>query len=652
METTGPHDPLGDFDREIMRFLAGAGIDTTRVRLDVPKRAEHGERAVNIFALARERQTNPNQLAADVAASFMQDQYRFISAVEPAGGFVNFRLDWSAFVPHVLHEIAVAGAEFGRASEPPAFVIVEHTSVNPNKEWHIGHVRNAVLGDTVARVLRLAGHTVEVQNYIDDTGLQAATAVYALRTFPEPQKQSEKYDHFVGRLYVKISREVDPALVKSLDARAAELRASGNPNAEQELHGLGVRLHNIRTRLQPGTVRTMHELEQGIHHEVIDQLLQAQLETAFRLGIYYDLLNWESHLVQSKLLDTAMELVQRSPHAGHPTEGRYAGAFVIYTGATTAEGGEKAEVLVRSNGIPTYVGKDIAYHMWKLRLVPDPLYYTTFLEQPDGTLLWSTSLAGAERPAAVPDRVINIIGVNQSQPQESVKLGITAAGFEREAEKLFHLAYGLVKTSEGMLSGRKGTAAAGDDVIQGAVDAALQRITEKQSVDLDADEMQTIAEAVGVGAVRYFMVQYNPMREIVFDIDDVVSFDGNTGLYIQYALVRMFSILRKAADAGITDNAIDTADLSLLQHEQERRLAFHLARWPETVSTVSRTLAVNLIAEWVYELAGIFSAFYRDCGVMNAEPGLRESRLLLVRTVRGALINACAVLGLPIIERL
>jgi arginyl-tRNA synthetase len=652
MDSAAVHDPLGDFDREIVAFLTSAGLAEGAIRLEVPKRPEHGERAVNIFAVARERGENPNTVAGEIAASFDPARYRFVAAVEPVGGFINFRVNWEQFVPHVVGEVAAAGDAYGRRTAVAQRITVEHTSVNPNKEWHIGHVRNAVLGDVVARVLRLAGNEVQVQNYIDDTGLQAATAIYAFLKFPEPPEPGEKFDHYVGRMYVKISGEIDPALEKQLNAQLETLQASGRSADDPDVHGLQVRLNNIRKRLRPGALQTMRELEEGTHRDVIDRLLQAQLETAFRLGIFYDLLNWESQLVQSQLFNTAMNLVNSSSHSAYPTEGRYAGAFVIYTGGTTAEGEEKAEVLIRSNGIPTYVGKDIAYHTWKLRLIMDPLSYISYMMQPNGEILWSTALEGEEWPDEDVDRVINIIAVNQSQPQEAVKLGLKAAGFEEDAEKLFHLAYGLVKTKAGMLSGRKGTAASADDVIDDAVAAALERITEKQSQDLSDEEMREIAEAVGVGAVRYFMVQYNPLREIVFDRDDVVSFDGNTGLYVQYALVRMFAILRKAFEAGIESTAIDEADAALLQHEQEHRLAFHLAQWPDTISTVSRTLAVNLVAEWAYELATIFSQFYRDCRVVDAEPGLRASRLLLVRTVRDALIHACGVLGLPVIEKL
>jgi len=211
----------------------------------------------------------------------------------------------------------------------------------------------------------------------------------------------------------------------------------------------------------------------------------------------------------------------------------------------------------------------------------------------------------------------------------------------------------MVSTASGRISGRKGTTASGDSVIDEAVRVAYDRVREKRSDDLGDEEMRSIAEAVGVGAVRYFMVQYNPLREIVFDVSDVVSYDGNTGLYVQYALVRMFAILRRAQDEhGIDLGSVHEADPSLLQHEQEKRLAVHLAQYPETLATASRTLAINLVAEYAYTLATIFSQFYRDCSVLNADPPLRAARLLLVHTVRDVLANACGVLGVPVIQRL
>jgi arginyl-tRNA synthetase len=647
-------DPLADFDREIVDFLQTAGIAPETIQLQMPPRPELGERASNAaFGMARIWRRAPMQIANEVAASFTPSRHRFIQRVEAESGFINFRLSYAELVPHVLSTIRISGPGYGRVRTPDTarHVVVEHTSVNPNKEWHIGHARNAVLGDVVVRLLELAGDDVEVQNYIDDTGVQAAQSVLALREFPEEAIPGEKYDHFVGRGYVKIAAEL--AAEVRLHRRLADLESGAEPASPYEADSVRARLDNI-DRLKKKLVRVMHELEVGKHHDVTAAILDAQLLTAYRLGIYYDLLNWESHLVQSHTFDAAIRRLEESPRVRRPSAGRYAGALIIETGDEPPDGEErKAEVLIRSNGIPTYVGKDIAYSMWKFQLLPDRLRYVRYADQPNGEELWSTALRGDERPSRRAHAVINIIDVSQTLPQQTVKEGLRAAGFSPAADDLVHLAYGFVSTPEGKISGRKGTAISGDDVIDQAVGVALDRVREKRSQELTDEDMETIAEAVGVGAVRYFMAQYNPLREIVFDVADVVSYDGNTALYIQYALVRMYAILRRArSDHAVSDGAIDGADPSLLVHEQERRLALHLAQYPNTIETAARTLAVNLVAEYAYDLAVIFSQFYRDCGVLNAEPALRASRLLLVRTVRDVLANACDVLGVPVIEKL
>lgn len=653
------HDPLADLDSEILHFLESVGIPPDPATLNTPADRQFGERATNAaMRLARERRMAPRQIAEEVVAHFDSTQASLIAAVEPAGpGFINFRLNYEVFAPQVIEAVREMGAMYGRrASTAPQSIVVEHTSVNPNKEWHIGHVRNAVLGDVVMRLLRLAGNQVQVQNYIDDTGLQAAQAVYALLSFPEQPLPDEKYDHYIGRLYVKIAAEIaaEQALtdrLKTVQGGVPGASSAGQTGID-ETASILARLSNIE-RLKTGILQSMHAIERGEHHDIQQQLLGAQLQTAFRLGIFYDLLNWESHLVGSHLFADAIGRIEQSRTVYRATEGHYVGALVIETRAKARDGDEpKLEVLIRSNGIPTYVGKDIAYHMWKFQLLPDRLTYVEYATQPNGETLWSTALHGSPRSQPCPNRVINIIMVHQSQAQEAVKDGLSAAGYGEQAEHLFHLAYGLVSTAQGKISGRKGTGVSGDTVIDEAVRAAHQRLKEKRSQDLSDVEMERIAEAVGIGALRYFMVQYNPLRDIVFDVADVVSYDGNTGLYVQYALVRMFAILRRGEEAGVTTGNIDAADARLLQHEQEKRLLFHLAQFPELVATACRTLSVNLLAEYAYDLATIFSQFYRDCPVLNAEPALRDARLLLVRTVRDVLTNVCGVLGVPVIERL
>src|SRR5947209_6919968 len=202
-------DPLADFDSEIYALLQSAGVQPEHIQLDTPAQREFGERAIGVFRLAKERRQNPQEIAEEIARAFDPARYRFIQAVEPAGkGFVNFRLNYATFIPHVVGAVQAAGDSFGRREDVQRdCVIVEHTSVNPNKEWHIGHVRNAVLGDVIFRLLSKAGHDVQVQNYIDDTGPQAAQAVFAMEMFPEPQRPEEKFDHYSGRLYVKVAAE-------------------------------------------------------------------------------------------------------------------------------------------------------------------------------------------------------------------------------------------------------------------------------------------------------------------------------------------------------------------------------------------------------------------------------------------------------------
>lgn len=646
-------DPLADFDAEIIQFLQSVGVSPDLIQLSTPPEREYGERATNVaFRLARERGQAPRQIAEQIAGQFSANRYRFIARVEAAGaGFINVYLNYAAFIPHLVGAVREAGALYGhRPGSASQRVVVEHTSVNPNKEWHIGHVRNAVMGDVVARLLRLAGNEVQIQNYVDDTGLQAAAAVVGLRDFPEQQQPAEKYDHYVGRHYVKINAELGAE--KELRARLDEIER-GAAAEQEERRSIEARLENVE-RLKKAVMQTMHALEEGEYHATIERILNAQLETAYRLGAYYDLLAWESHIVQSHTFDEAMERLGESPKVYSATHGHYEGALVIEMRPATRGGEEpKSEVLIRRTGIPTYIAKDIAYHMWKFRLLPDRLCYVHYSTQPNGEELWSTALEGGSRPDDPPERIINVIAVNQSQAQDTVKEALRVAGFAHAADELVHLAYGLVSTREGKISGRKGTAVAGDNVINEAVRVAYERVKEKRSQDLADDEMQTIAEAVGVGALRYFMVQYNPLTDIVFDVGDVVSYDGNTGLYVQYALVRMFAILRKAqTEQGLTDQMIDEADAALLQHEQEKRLAHHLALFPAVVADASRTLSVNLVAEFAFDLATIFSQFYRDCPVLIAEPALRNARLLLVRTVRDVLSNVCNTLGVPVIERL
>lgn len=619
-------NPLGDFEAEVHDFLERQGVPSEKIQLAVPPEPEYGEAASNAaFLLAKERREPPPRIASSIAEASGVSSFRFIERVEAAPtGFINFFLDYDAFVGHALTEIERAGEDFGRLQIGVTRRVVEHTSVNPNKEWHIGHLRNVVMGDVLARIARRVGEVVEVQNYIDDTGRQAAEAVLGLRLYGlGHQDESQKFDHVVGRRYVRLNGELEGGR----EERRAELESA--------------------------LTEILHEMEAGRHRDLVERLLRAQLETASRIGATYDLLIWESDIVRRRLLDEALEVLKRSPRVFVPDSGQYQGALVIELEAKPGKAAEGQEpqlrVLVRSNGLPTYTGKDITYMMWKFGLLDAKLDFCDFPSSvPD---VKTSCPQGAPGSPFAPDQVVNVVAEHQALQQRTVIEGLAAAGYAAEAGRAHHLSYGMVSQAEGRISGRRGLGSSADDVIDGAAAVARERIREKRQ-DLSEVEQSSIAEAIAIGALRYLMVQYSPVRPIVFDLRDVVSFEGNTGLYLQYALVRIEAILGRAAEAGIATEAVAAADLRLLRHPAERSLVLKLARFPAALADALRTLNVNVTAEYAFTLAGEFSQFYRDCPILQADDDLKLARLRLLESVRSVLSAAVAVLGIPRVRKL
>ncbi|HZT96233.1 MAG TPA: arginine--tRNA ligase, partial [Chloroflexota bacterium] len=496
----------------------------------------------------------------------------------------------------------------------------------------VGHLRNAVLGDTTVRLARLAGHVVEVQNYIDDTGRQAAEAMYALERYRE-QPGDEKHDHFVGRLYVRVNAEL------TADGAGEPGGLDANPDPAE---------------IQRGVDQVLHRMEEGVYRDSIESVVRAQLQTAARLGITYDLLVWESDILRAHLLDEALEVLERSPRVFVPEEGEYSGALVIALAGK--DDGETAQdqtyrVLVRSNGIPTYTGKDVAYMMWKFGLLSKTLSCCTWEERRDGSTVRTTCPLGDPCPRTHPDRVINVVAEHQGLQQQTVIQSLEAAGFNTEARHAFHLSYGMVRQQEGRISGRRGLGSSADEVLDEAVGVARERLEEKR-VDIPPDERKAIAEAIAVGAIRYLMVQQGPVKPIVFDIRDVVSFEGNTGLYLQYALVRIRAILRRAEEVAADADREAAAGTGVLTHPAERALVLRLSRLPQAVEDTLRTLAINLIADYANGLAGDFSQFYRDCPVISAGEPLRSARLRLVSCTEIVLSNAMRIMGIPLVDRM
>jgi len=573
------------------------------------------------FLLAKAMKQNPAQIAAQIKA--LLELPPGIARAEAVGPYLNFFVDRAGYIRDVVGSTL--------KPEPKNIkVIVEHTSVNPNKELHVGHLRNVVLGDAMARVYRAAGYTVEVQNYIDDTGRQAADSLFAQSHYGEQWDGSEKYDHWLGELYVRLHQDL------AVDA--------------------------FKQEVEPGIIAVMHRLEAGELRAEVEKVVRAQLETCYALGVEYDLLVWESDIVGSGFLDKAMNLLEQSEYCFRLSEGKYAGCFVMDTSKFLPGLEDPILVLLRSTGTATYTAKDIAQQFWKFGLF-EGLDYAEFERQPDGKMLYATSSSGKPHPFAHAGRVINVIDSRQGHPQAVVRAAMAIAGHPQESENSIHLSYNTVLLEGQTISGRKGITVSMDEVIEEAISRALTAVEggqarkEEGTPLKDAErsvENEESARRIGLGALRFAMLKSEPSRQIDFHWDSALALVGDTAPYVQYAAVRAKTIQKRALKAGL-DSA--RADFALLG-DLELTLAKEIARLPEVLSIATRDNSPHYVAQYALELANTFNGYYNhkdssnkaDTKVIDPElpDGLQCARLAVVERMAGALEGTLNILGIEV----
>jgi arginyl-tRNA synthetase len=612
-------DALREAVRELARGHDGGALDVAT--LDIPiqsvpddKPGDYGSPLA--FTLARTLRRNPAELAAALAELVTPPPG--VARIQAVGPYLNVDLDPASFVRGVL-ELPLALPERGRK------IVVEHTSVNPNKEAHVGHLRNIVLGDALARIERAAGHEVEVQNYIDDTGRQAAESIFAKRYFGAHDLGDRKYDHALGELYVRLGQ------AKESDGAAIEA----------------------------GVTEVMHALERGeLRHEV-ETILRAQLETYGALGVEYDLLVWESDVVASGFLGRGLEVLQALPTVFRPSEGKYAGALVMDVSEFLPGLEEPHVVLVRSDGNAMYVAKDIGYHLWKVGRL-EGLRYKPFAVQASGATLWTSAPDGdAEVPGrsfAHGHQAVNVIDARQSHPQTIVRTALQMTGEGDGVTPLHHLAYEVVTLEGQAMSGRKGITLAIDTVIEEAIRRA-RSVVEEKNPDLPA--IDEVARMVGLGALRFAMLKSEAKRVIDFRWEQALSLAGDSAPYVQYAHARACSILRSALPLEASGAATHGADFSRLG-PLEVRLAREVARWPSVLAAAAEADAPHLVAQYALDLATAWNGYYNhrgpdgkpDTAVLRSAPGLREARLALVGRVRDTLARTLDLLGIGAPEQM
>ena len=659
----------------LREFLSRRGIEDVPVVTQRPPNVAMGEVATPMaFELAKRLRRAPRQIAQEIATEL--GAIPGVARVELAGaGYVNFFFDRAAFFEAAFSEAVRAGSserpEAASANEPKS--IVEHTNINPNKAAHIGHLRNAALGDTFVRLLRKAGRRVEVQNYIDNTGVQVADVVVG---FAHLEKKSPnevramaaepRFDYFCWDLYARVTQ--------FFEEDKARLALRGQTLAAIEV-GRG---------------------EEAELAEIISvAIVRCHLRTMERLNVQYDLLPRESEILHLKFWDAAFQQLKERGAIHLATSGKNAGCWVMNldTGenaseesdAEVGETDDAAKVIVRSNGTVTYVGKDIAYQLWKFGLLGRDFAYRRFHTYPNGHTAW-TSTSGQGEPSA-PEfghatDVYNVIDTRQAYLQNVVVAGLRALGFEKEAARSVHFSYDVVALSprcaaemgytlseEEMgkpyveVSGRKGQGVKADDLLD-ELESAARAEVDARHADTPEPERARIAHAIAIGALRYFLLKYTRTAIIAFDFSDALSFEGETGPYCQYATVRARNIFRKMAEQQADfslaqlDNAIDDeASLKDLLKPGEGddlwELALLAGSLDAQVGTAISAQEPAFLAKYTFELAQGFNLFYHRHHILSeANPAKRNFLLRLSRFVERQLVTALDLLGIEAPEKM
>ena len=599
--------------------------------LEPSARAEFGDWSTPVaMQSARVLRRPPMEIAATLRDRLNAARIDVIRewTVSPPG-YVNAWLDDGVWARAVLDE--AGRLDVSRPVDVPAGVagktLVEHTATNPNKAAHVGHLRNACIGDTVARVLRRIGQTVEVDNYIDDTGAQVADVVVGIRELGIAPIEGERFDVFCSRVYVDVSRryEEEPELLQRRQAVLHAIEAGNNETATYV---------------------------KDVARRVVDE----HLATMRRFDIGYDLLTWESDIIALGFLQKALEMLRESGAIVYAEGGKHAGCWVMPPeGADRDTDDDETKVLVKSDGIATYTAKDIAYQLWKFGLLGLDFHYRPWRDDAaNGPVTTAADQHDEEVPSRYgsAQRVINVIDARQSYPQHVVKRALSRLGHAREAENSIHLAYEVVALTpaaaallgidiaEGRdqyaLSGRKGIEVLADDLLARSVD----RVREKAR---DEDTARLLA----AGAIRYYLLKFSLTQIIAFDFDEALRVTGDTGVYLQYAHARAAGILRKVVDDGAELTVPDALE------PVERALLHRIDAYPHALAETATSLSPATLTTYAFSLASALSDFYEHTSpiVRETDPVVRRFRRRLVEAVRVVLADALHTLGIAAPDR-
>jgi arginyl-tRNA synthetase len=638
------------------------GVALPAVVLEQPPQVELGDFAIPMFPFAKPLRSAPLKIAEAIRAEIGPVEGIAEMQVAPPG-YLNVKIDrgWMT--------AALAADQKAPADVPSGKILVEHSSINPNKAAHIGHLRNAILGDTFVRLLRFAGREVDVQNYIDNTGVQVADVVVGF-THLEKKSRAEiealtrqpRFDYYCWDLYARVSQWY-----------------------QADKQNLQVRLQTLDAIEDEGSETA------AIADLISIAVLRRHLETMDRLDIEYDFLPRESEILHLHFWNAAFEKLKAASVLTFETEGKNKGCWVMRRAGTseaelTTENTESTEedtvaeedqkVIVRSNGTVGYVGKDIAYHMWKFGLLGLDFGYRKFYRYPNEHDVWISTTDGEKDHPHFGDVIenYNVIDVRQSEAQNTVKEALRDLGHGEAADHFTHFSYGMVvltprcatelgydlseedKTRPFIgVSGRKGFGVKADDLLDQLIASAKKEVDSRHP-QLAEPERLGIATQIAIGALRYFMLKYTKQSVIAFDFKDALSFEGETGPYAQYAVVRATSIFRKA---GVDADAATNGSLRLSANDAARYLGgdaneiwelwLMASKTSQVIGQCIATTEPAYLAKHVFQLAQQFNTFYHRFPILT-EPDEKRKHFLLttVAVVRRELIRALAMMGIAV----
>jgi arginyl-tRNA synthetase len=622
---------LDEIKNNLKKILNDLSISNVHFSVEVAKPG-FGDVSSNIaFLLAKELKKNPKEIMQILFEKYSQCSSTLVLKTEAhPSGYLNFFADWTKLGKLILSESYLdnfGAVDIGNNSN----IIVEHTSVNPNKALHIGHIRNIVVGDTVSRILTKANYNVHVLNYIDDSGLQVADIIVGFKhfKFDEEPPNGKKFDHYCGDdVYVKTTQKYE------LDSSLEEIRK------------------NTLKELEDGNSETA-----AFGDMITRKVLAGQLETCWNLNVSYDCLNFESQIIRSGLWSKIFEKLKEMGLIEFENEGKNAKCWVI-----RGDNNEDDKVIVRSNGTATYIAKDIPYAAWKLGLLDDPFYYQKYdANQPNSKTLWQTSL---NNDAATPQnftaqKVITVIDSRQERLQKIITTLMEK--FNSIPDSYVHLGYESVTLSsdtaktlgletdgkQAQMSGRKGVYVSADSVCE----LLKQKITEetkKRHPEMEDSKIEKIAQSVSIGTLRYEMIKQDLDKIITFDLVKSLSLEGDTAPYIQYAYARASRILEKSGIKPTTD-----VDFSLLQETSELNLVKTIGLFNLQVRDAANNFAPKVIARYCHDLAVAFNSFYEHVKVLDSDNDeLKSSRICLVNSFNITLEKALDLLGISAPNRM